>query len=186
MSYPCRTAGAERANAHHRVGQHDLALQDCAKATYARSDCKRAWLVRRLALHALGRHQEAVDDMERLMREWGQQDAGIRHAHERATFELRKSKRPDLYALLGVSRVASEGEVKAGYRAQALVWHPDKAEVGSKAAAEERFKLLGEALKILGNPMRRQLWDEGYDAAAIEERIAAADRAARNPHKHQH
>ena len=34
--------------------------------------------------------------------------------------------------------------------------------------AEARFKLLGEALEILGDEMSRKLFNEGYDKAAID------------------
>ena len=41
----------------------------------------------------------------------------------------------------------------------------------TKKKAEEMFKLLGEALLVLEDSMRRQLYDAGYDKEAIEERI---------------
>ena len=40
-------------------------------------------------------------------------------------------------------------------------------------------KLIGEALDILSDPLKKSLYDEGYDKAAIEERAAAA--AGRDP-----
>ena len=42
---------------------------------------------------------------------------------------------------------------------------------------------LGEALEILGDEMRRKLYNEGYDKAAIEERVQAAARAANDHSK---
>ena len=61
--------------------------------------------------------------------------------------------------------------------------HPDRlppdATPEERAAAEERFKALGEALDILSDPLKKQLYDEGYDKEAIAERVAAAARAAR-------
>ena len=44
------------------------------------------------------------DDAEALLGRWGGGDAMIRHAHERADFEVRKAKRPDMYAALGTTR----------------------------------------------------------------------------------
>jgi tetratricopeptide (TPR) repeat protein len=109
------TLHAERANAMYRLGRHEEALRDCARAIYAKDDCRRAWLVKRLALHGLGRHEEALREMETLTQGWGANDATVRHARERAEFELRKSKRPDYYALLQCRHVASENEIKAAY-----------------------------------------------------------------------
>ena len=51
------------------------------------------------------------------------------------------------------------------------------------ATAEARFKLIGEALGMLTDPSKRKLYDEGHDKEAIEERVAAGERAARN-HKY--
>jgi len=53
----------------------------------------------------------------------------------------------------------------------------------AKKEAEERFKLLGEALEILTDDFKRKLWNEGYDREAIFERVRAAERAASNHNK---
>uniref|UniRef100_A0A7S2RN34 Uncharacterized protein n=1 Tax=Rhizochromulina marina TaxID=1034831 RepID=A0A7S2RN34_9STRA len=186
-------AYAGRSTAHLRLKHYDECLRDAAKAIYGRDDCREAWISRTNALHALGRHQEALDDMTSLMQRWGSSDTLIRHAYDRADFEVRKSKRPDYYAIIGVPSVASESEIKSEYRRRALEWHPDKWEGHSaeeKARAEEKFKELGEILEVLTDPFKRQLYDEGYDKEAIEQRVAAAQRAAREPertrHHHQH
>ena len=104
-----------------------------------------------------------------------------RRHHEKATFEVRKSKRPDYYAILGISRVASVPEVKQAYKQRCMEWHPDRHANSSdedKAAAERNFKLLGEALEVMEDTMKRQLYDEGFDKEAIAERVEAARRAA--------
>jgi tetratricopeptide (TPR) repeat protein len=94
------TLYAERANGLHRLGRHEEALRDCSRAIYTKDDCRSAWLTKRLALHALGRHEEALREMATLMQGWGQSDSTVRHAHQQAEFEMRKSKRPDYYALM--------------------------------------------------------------------------------------
>eukprot|EP00037_Helgoeca_nana_P003067 m.37854 g.37854 ORF g.37854 m.37854 type:complete len:625 (-) comp13232_c0_seq2:147-2021(-) len=182
------TLYAERANGLHRLGRHEEALRDCSRAIYTKDDCRSAWLTKRLALHALGRHEEALREMATLMQGWGQSDSTVRHAHQQAEFEMRKSKRPDYYALMGCKRVASEREIKAAYRSRALEQHPDKHTnngAAELAKAEADFKMLGEALEILTDTMKRQLYDEGYDKAAIDERVAAAHRAARSNDNHR-
>jgi hypothetical protein len=45
----------------------------------------------------------------------------------------------DFYAILGVSRDASEADIKKAYKKLALKWHPDR-NLENKAAAEEKFK----------------------------------------------
>jgi curved DNA-binding protein CbpA len=78
-------------------------------------------------------------------------------------------------------------EIKKRFKIKALEYHPDKNMAAEdltpeqKKELEEKFKMLGEGLEILCDPQKRKLYDEGYDKAAIEERVAAANRAAHNP-----
>ena len=181
---------AIRGNAFYRLKAYEEALRDCARAVYVKDDCKEAWLTKRLTLHALGRHADALQDMKALMDRWGQNDATIRHACHKAEFELRKAKRPDYYGMMGCKRTATDGEIKAAYRSKALIMHPDKQHEKSaadKKIMEEAFKTLGHALEVLTTPMQRQLYDEGYDRDAIIERVQAAQRAAhKDPSGHGH
>ncbi|HEY8185973.1 MAG TPA: molecular chaperone DnaJ [Pyrinomonadaceae bacterium] len=66
------------------------------------------------------------------------------------------SKR-DYYEVLGVSRTASEQELKSAYRALAQRYHPDKNQ--SDPSAEEKFKELGEAYRVLADAEQRQRYD---------------------------
>ena len=178
------TMYAERASARLRLHEYEGALKDCAVALYAQDDCVSAWLTRASALHGLGRHEEALKDMQQIEPTFTH-DTRVRAAVQRASFEVRKQRRPDYYALLGLPTVASTVEIKAAYKQAALLWHPVKHNTSEEArlAAEARFKLLGEALEILGDEMSRKLYNEGYDKAAIEERVQAASRAARDHNK---
>jgi DnaJ-class molecular chaperone len=69
---------------------------------------------------------------------------------------------PDLYGLLGISRVASNADIKQAYLLKAKEFHPDR-NIGNKQI-EEKFKLINQAYAILSDPEQRQVFDEyGYD-----------------------
>ena len=166
---------AERAHASYGAKMYEDALKDATLAIYQQDDNQRAWLTRLYCLRELGRHEEAVKDARELLNRWGANDLLIRNAAEKAEFELRKSKRPDLYGLLNVSSLASELEIKQAYKQKALVFHPDKlspnATEEERKRCEENFKLLGTALDVLGNQEKRELWDKGFDVQGIQEEL---------------
>ena len=63
----------------------------------------------------------------------------------------------DYYDILGVSKNASDAEIKSAYRKMAMQWHPDK---NKSPEAEEKFKEINEAYQILSNPQKKQTYDQ--------------------------
>jgi DnaJ-class molecular chaperone len=64
----------------------------------------------------------------------------------------------DFYHVLGIERNASQEEIKKAYRKLALKYHPDR-NPGNKDA-EEQFKEAAEAYEVLGDPSKRQRYDQ--------------------------
>ena len=65
-------------------------------------------------------------------------------------------KYKDYYEILGVSRNASDSEIKSSYRKLARKYHPD---VNKTKEAEEKFKDINEAYEVLGDKQKRQRYD---------------------------
>ncbi|MDP7035700.1 MAG: molecular chaperone DnaJ [Planctomycetota bacterium] len=71
----------------------------------------------------------------------------------------------DYYELLGVSREASQGDIKKAYRKAALRYHPDKNP--DNVEAEKMFRDVSEAYEVLQDDEKRQLYDR-YGHAGLE------------------
>ena len=68
----------------------------------------------------------------------------------------------DLYEILGVTKSASETEIKSAYRKLARKHHPD---IDKSAGAAEKFKELSEAYQVLSDSNKRKSYDQFGHAA---------------------
>lgn len=69
----------------------------------------------------------------------------------------------EFYALLGISREASDTEIKKAYRKLAMEYHPDR---NSSPHAEAKFKEITEAYEVLRDPQKRATYDR-YGKAGL-------------------
>ena len=69
----------------------------------------------------------------------------------------------EFYALLGISREASDAEIKKAYRKLAMEYHPDR---NSSPQAEAKFKEITEAYEVLRDPQKRATYDR-YGKAGL-------------------
>jgi len=72
----------------------------------------------------------------------------------------------EFYDLLGVSREASDDEIKKAYRKAAMQYHPDR---NREADAEAKFKEIAEAYEVLRDPQKRAAYDR-YGKAGVNGR----------------
>ena len=80
----------------------------------------------------------------------------------------------DYYEVLGVSKTATDEEIKKAYRKLALKYHPDY-NPGDKSA-EEKFKEINEAHEVLSDPEKRKRYDQ-FGFAGVDPNYAASQGA---------
>jgi len=72
----------------------------------------------------------------------------------------------DYYKVLGLSKSASESEIKKAYRKLAIKYHPDK-NPDNREKAEEQFKKVSEAYQVLSDSEKKQTYDQ-FGKAGLE------------------
>lgn len=72
------------------------------------------------------------------------------------------AEKRDLYEVLGVSRDASDAEIKKAYRLLSKKYHPD---INKEPDADEKFKEVASAYEVLSDPQKRAAYDQYGHAA---------------------
>eukprot|EP00308_Calcidiscus_leptoporus_P024443 CAMPEP_0119378592 /NCGR_PEP_ID=MMETSP1334-20130426/49016_1 /TAXON_ID=127549 /ORGANISM="Calcidiscus leptoporus, Strain RCC1130" /LENGTH=615 /DNA_ID=CAMNT_0007397857 /DNA_START=63 /DNA_END=1906 /DNA_ORIENTATION=+ len=163
------TLYTNRATAKFKAGDFLGCVSDCDAALNLQPQHIKALLRRGAARLELEEYKAAISDYEQA-EQAEPNDAQIKQGLRRAKLELKKSLRKDLYKLLGVTKHASDMDIKKGYKKAALQWHPDRHHSSSdedKAHAEIKFKEIGEAFEVLSDPKKKRQYDEGADLDEI-------------------
>ncbi len=77
----------------------------------------------------------------------------------------------DCYDVLGISKNASEDEIKKAYRKLAMKYHPDRNQSDKMAA--EKFKEAKEAYEILSDQKKRSAYDK-FGHAGVDPNLGGA------------
>jgi len=159
-----------RANASNKLGKFEDAVKDATAAIELNEGYAKAYGMRGGAYLELEHYESSIADYDKAseLSDGEEYDRLLR----KAKLELKKSKRKNLYKILGVAKTVNERDIKKAYRKSALVWHPDKHGMDTdkeQAHAEKMFKDIGEAYAILSDPQKRERYDQGMDIEDIEQ-----------------
>ncbi|KAI8979215.1 hypothetical protein BDF20DRAFT_487710 [Mycotypha africana] len=151
---------SNRAAVLQKQKKFEEALVDCDKAIQLDDGFYKAYSRRAACYMETEQYEEAVKDYRKLV-EVDASNREYQNLLRKAELELKKSQRKDYYKILGLSKSATDSEIKKAYRKLALQYHPDKNDGDAKA--EARFKEVGEAYAILSDPEKKARYDSGAD-----------------------
>lgn len=152
-----------------QLGNLQDAVSDCTNALKINDKYTKALIKRARCYYELENFEESVKDYEAAYKM--DKSNEIKHALKDAKLQLKKSKRKDYYKILGISKTATEDEIKKAYRKRALIHHPDRhanASDEEKKDQEKKFKEVGEAYTVLSDPAKRSRYDNGQDLEEME------------------
>lgn len=153
-----------RATVCSKLGKNDEAIDDCTRAIELDETYLKAYMRRAKCYMDCEKYEDAVRDYEKIFKIDSTREN--KRLLQDAKLELKKSKRKDYYKILGVSKTASEDEIKKAYRKRALIHHPDRhahATPEERKEEEIKFKEVGEAYAVVSDPKKRQRYDNGHD-----------------------
>jgi DnaJ family protein C protein 7 len=155
---------SNRSAAYVKLRKWQQALDDCNKCLDGKPAFTKAKVRRAACLLELRMFEECVRDYTDLLKE-DPQNADYRAGVQKAKLELKKSKRKDYYAILGIGQSANNSDIKKAYRKKALEWHPDKNSETEekKKEAEAKFKDITEAHETLSDDTKKRRYDSGVD-----------------------
>lgn len=161
-----------RAAAYKELGRYKEGVEDCTKAIHVDGQFTKAFARRARCHQLLGEHHAAIRDFKSAVK-FDPSDLDLADELRRAENLLQEEakKEKDFYYVLGVSRTATDDQIKSKYKELALKFHPDKCmhlDADEKAAAEHKFKSIGTAYHTLLDAVKRR----EYDLKQEKERLA--------------
>ena len=110
-----------------------------------------------------GDFDSAIFDFQSAQRS-GINDRRVREGLNKAQ-QLKKEKTTvDYYKILGVTRSASQQEIKTAFRKATIKWHPDRhRDPEAKKNAEAMMKKINVAYEVLSDPQKKNMYDQGVD-----------------------
>merc|ERR1712137_127106 len=172
------TLCCNKAAAYMKLGNYKDAITACTEAIQRDEHYVKAYKRRATCYTQEKNHEEAVRDLQQV-KQMDPEDREIASELRAAKKRLKIAKRKDYYKILGLNGPnVTENEMKKAYKKKALKWHPDRWAGKSQEEqdhAEAQFKECGEALAVLGDPQKKQRYDNGEDLDDMQNGMGGAD-----------
>jgi len=163
-----------RAKANASLRDHKAVVEDCSEAIKLDPSSYKLYVKRGLSYLMLGSKEnceKAIEDFEtaKTFTVDDDQNIAIDQKIAKAKAQMERDDKEDFvdyYDVLGVSRDASDVEIKRNYRKMALRMHPDRR--GSMERAKNNdlsFRDVNLAYEVLSDASRRDKYDSGVDNA---------------------
>eukprot|EP01138_Halocafeteria_seosinensis_P011728 gb/GECG01011985.1/.p1 GENE.gb/GECG01011985.1/~~gb/GECG01011985.1/.p1 ORF type:complete len:958 (+),score=185.21 gb/GECG01011985.1/:1-2874(+) len=145
-----------RARAAYRLAQHCQAIEDCNSALESDSTYRNALAQRAECYMALFEFEKASKDFDSLL----ESDPSDRQ-WERRKDDAEMMRDISYYSALGVSRSATNSQIKKAFRQQCLKWHPDKHTSSDEATRRATivFTTINSAYETLADSYKRMMYD---------------------------
>mmetsp|Transcript_8069 Transcript_8069/g.10858 ORF Transcript_8069/g.10858 Transcript_8069/m.10858 type:complete len:586 (-) Transcript_8069:172-1929(-) len=165
-----------RASSHAALRNHNEVIDDCTEAIQLDNEYTKAYKRRAASLLIIGGKEEcekATRDYEKALKlaKTDEEKEDIEKKIRSAQVQLKRASRKDFYKILGVTRDATDAEIKKSYRKKALKWHPDRhgnSTEEQKKKAEETFRDVNLAYEVLSDPQKKQRYDEGVEEQDLD------------------
>ncbi|AAZ10813.1 TPR-repeat-containing chaperone protein DNAJ, putative [Trypanosoma equiperdum] len=160
-----------RAASYKEVGKYREAIEDCTRTIQLDPAFSKAYARRARCHQALSDFASAIRDFKAAIK-YDPNDQELPRELRSCEQSMAKEgeRERDYYYVLGVSRNATEREIKARYRELSLRWHPDKCmslPEEERVVAERKFKIIVEAHTTLIDAVKRR----DYDLKMEKERL---------------
>eukprot|EP01080_Neovahlkampfia_damariscottae_P008942 gene8942-891_t len=128
------------------------------------SDFLKNCLLNRAELHILNDDLDSASIDANKAREKFKNDQKINELLHKLQILKKRASRKDYYKILGVSKSATQRDIKKAYRKLAVKWHPDKhRDEKKKKEADLKFKDINEAYEVLKDESKKERYDNGED-----------------------
>ena len=153
-----------RALCYKKTNKNMEALKDVDEAINYNPNYVTAYIRRALIYEEFKMFDDAKNDLQKA-KELDPNNSKIDGYLNEINTKGDEARNRDYYKILGVSRSATQDEIKKAYRKMALKYHPDRncESEQTKKIAQRKFEDVSDAYSVLSDPKKKEMFDQGVD-----------------------